>query len=192
MPSPYRAVNTFNLGYKNQSVYAVSGTSRCLFSDKYKTHKYSLGRTYSCWMLNCWRITWPVGFERLMLASHQNKWRGILASRFYGSTQVTMRATCSCHPILRDVMAVQHYSVNSTYREAPHYGTLTNPPSLTLCQRTCSSQREFPNAAVPNAPPISVSLFTWNPSIGHLHRRLPRPVEYAETGFSKQSTFINL
>ena len=33
-PSPYRAVNTFHLGYKNQSVYAVSGTSRCLFSDK--------------------------------------------------------------------------------------------------------------------------------------------------------------
>ena len=39
-PSPYRAVNTFHLGHKNQSVYAVSGTSRCLFSDKYKTHKY--------------------------------------------------------------------------------------------------------------------------------------------------------
>ena len=36
-PSLYRAVNTFHLGYKNQSVYAVSGTSRCLFSDKYKT-----------------------------------------------------------------------------------------------------------------------------------------------------------
>ena len=33
------AVNTFHLGCKNQSVYAVSGTSRCLFSDKYKTHK---------------------------------------------------------------------------------------------------------------------------------------------------------
>jgi hypothetical protein len=32
--SPYRAVNTHCLGYKNQSVYAVSGTSRCLFSDK--------------------------------------------------------------------------------------------------------------------------------------------------------------
>jgi hypothetical protein len=30
-PSSYLAVNTFHLGYKNQSVYAVSGTSRCLF-----------------------------------------------------------------------------------------------------------------------------------------------------------------
>ena len=38
----------FHLGYKNQSVYAVSGISRCLFSDKYKTDKYSVGRTYRC------------------------------------------------------------------------------------------------------------------------------------------------
>jgi hypothetical protein len=24
-----------------------------------------VGRTYSCWLLNCWCITWPVGFKRL-------------------------------------------------------------------------------------------------------------------------------
>jgi hypothetical protein len=30
-PSSYRAVNTFQLGYKNQSIYDGSGTSRCLF-----------------------------------------------------------------------------------------------------------------------------------------------------------------
>ena len=28
------------IGYKNQSVYAVSGTSRCLFSDKYSRLLY--------------------------------------------------------------------------------------------------------------------------------------------------------
>jgi hypothetical protein len=44
----------------------VSGTSRCLFSDKYKTHQYNVGGTYNCWMLNCWCITWPVGFKRLI------------------------------------------------------------------------------------------------------------------------------
>ena len=29
-----------------------------------------MGRAYSCWMLNCWCITWPVGFKRLMIDSH--------------------------------------------------------------------------------------------------------------------------
>ena len=29
-----------------------------------------MGRTYSCWMLNCWCITWPVGFKRLSKKSN--------------------------------------------------------------------------------------------------------------------------
>jgi hypothetical protein len=33
-------------------VYAVSGTSSCLFSDKYKAHKYSVDTAYNSWMLN--------------------------------------------------------------------------------------------------------------------------------------------
>jgi len=47
-----RAVNTLHLGYQNQSVHGVNGTSRCLFSDKCKTHKYSVGRAYDCWIFN--------------------------------------------------------------------------------------------------------------------------------------------
>jgi len=33
-----------NLSYKNQSVYAIIGTSRFFFSDKNKTHKYGVDR----------------------------------------------------------------------------------------------------------------------------------------------------
>jgi len=40
--SPYRAVNTLRLGYKNQSVNAVHGNNRCLFSDPHRTHKYTV------------------------------------------------------------------------------------------------------------------------------------------------------
>jgi hypothetical protein len=34
----------FYLGYKIQSVYVIWGRIRCLFWDKYKTNKYSVGR----------------------------------------------------------------------------------------------------------------------------------------------------
>ena len=37
--SPYRAVNTLRLGYKNQPVNAVQGYNRCLFSDPHNTNK---------------------------------------------------------------------------------------------------------------------------------------------------------
>jgi hypothetical protein len=60
---PYGAVNTFHLGYKTETVYAVSATSRCLLSDKQKTHKYSVSRAYSCCMLNWWCLMKPVGFK---------------------------------------------------------------------------------------------------------------------------------
>ena len=42
MFSPYRAVNTLRLCYTNQSVNAVYGNNRCLFSDPHKTHKYTV------------------------------------------------------------------------------------------------------------------------------------------------------
>jgi hypothetical protein len=37
--SPYRAVNTFHHGYKNQSVNDVESKGRCLFLDPHKTVK---------------------------------------------------------------------------------------------------------------------------------------------------------
>ena len=37
----YRAVNTLHLGYIKQSVNAVKGNNRCLFSDPHRTHKYN-------------------------------------------------------------------------------------------------------------------------------------------------------
>jgi hypothetical protein len=60
----------FRLGY----ISLWCDTSRWLFSNKYKTHKYSLGRAYNCWMLNWWCITWPVGFKSLINLELCNTW----------------------------------------------------------------------------------------------------------------------
>jgi hypothetical protein len=43
-----KGLNTFHLGYKNQPTFDVNSTGHCLYLDKYKTHKYSVGRAYSC------------------------------------------------------------------------------------------------------------------------------------------------
>jgi len=43
--SPYRAVNTLRLCYKNQSVTAVYGNNLCLFSFPHKTQTHCVGRT---------------------------------------------------------------------------------------------------------------------------------------------------
>jgi hypothetical protein len=40
--SPYRAVNTPRVCYKNQSVNDVKGNNSCLFSDPHKTRKYTV------------------------------------------------------------------------------------------------------------------------------------------------------
>ena len=91
------------------------------------------------------------------------------------------------------VMWSQHSStVKSTYREAPHYGALTNPPSLTLSSGNMFFSARVSRLCCSNAWPTLVSLFTWNTSIGQLHHRHPYPAEYAETDVSKHSTFINL
>ena len=94
--SSYRAVNTFHLGYKNQSVYDISDTSRCLFPDKHNTYKYSVGRTYSCWMLNCWCVTWPVGFKRLKTAARNDTLRTrLLCEKLIGMWPVYYRVLWS-------------------------------------------------------------------------------------------------
>ena len=67
MKSVYCEVRTGSL-----NIVVCTGASRCLLSDKYETDKYNVGREYSCWMLNCWCITWPVGFKKLTCLPKQD------------------------------------------------------------------------------------------------------------------------
>jgi hypothetical protein len=51
----YRAVNTFRLGYKNQSVNAVQWNNRCLFWDPYEAHKCYVWEECTVFIHQTWR-----------------------------------------------------------------------------------------------------------------------------------------
>jgi hypothetical protein len=86
--SPYRAVNTLHVGYKNRSVTVVSGNNRCLLWDQHRTHnalcghkiqflKVKRGSTYSTTRLYKRTKTWR---RHEICWTNDNKYR-ILAAR---------------------------------------------------------------------------------------------------------------
>jgi hypothetical protein len=84
---PFR--RTFHLGYKNKSVYYVSGTSRCLFSDNYKTTMWAERTVIK--MFNCWCITWPVDFKRLTVDQSDSYQLAQCHERFFFSKVASIR-----------------------------------------------------------------------------------------------------
>lgn len=80
----YRTANTLHLRYKNQSLYALWGKGRCLFGDRYKTHKQMTGvdRTLNSWILNLIRRTATASCIRL-LSKKNRRWPPSSSGRLY-------------------------------------------------------------------------------------------------------------
>ena len=58
-----------------------------------------MGRTYSCWMLKCWCITWPVGFRRLTKTTFTEHVRSVASEVKYvverkGGIRSTIMPSC--------------------------------------------------------------------------------------------------
>ena len=122
----YRTVNTFHLGYKNQPVYGVSGTSCCLFSDKYETHKYRVGRVYNCWMLNCWCIMWPVGFNGLSNKRMTINWsRNVISVARY-------KSRVNDKTIIQSVEIQPHFCWMLTARNSVNFQLKNRVPGLNI------------------------------------------------------------
>jgi len=65
--SPYRAVNTFHHGYKNQSVNDVYSKGRCLFWDPYKTLKAKREPCRVFEYYTWWYVKKPLDCKRVRL-----------------------------------------------------------------------------------------------------------------------------
>ena len=75
-----------------------------------------MGRAYCCWMLNCWCITWPVGFKRLIYITHSYAWIEVSAvaqMRFITLLGYYAVYIGSLLPTFRDNLS-SHFQVSSS------------------------------------------------------------------------------
>ena len=75
-----------------------------------------MGRTYSCWMLNCWCITWPVGFKRL---SSPRFFKSVLLMLSTNSLQATSLFTFS-YILFRSFSLHPRFSIYLIIRPTHH------------------------------------------------------------------------